>query len=860
MTPADVGAPAGLGWTREWTERVDAGLRACLDQAGGSGAEASSGGIALVALGSYARAELCPASDVDLLLLHDGRPHRDLETLVRAICYPLWDAGLSVGHAVRTPKDAVRAAGDRIDTATALIDRRLVAGDAGLLDELGERTARWLRKAGPGLLERLAAADAERHARAGDQAGLLEPELKDGAGGLRDLQSLRWAAGCLLGEPTLDALVGARYLGAADRRELAEANEVLLGARCALHLARDGGKPGRPGGDTDRLRLDLQDDVAGLLDLGDGDALLHRGNLAMRAVAHVHGRAWPLLLNDARGGRRRRKAGPKVAADGVLLVDGFVELDPQARISEDPSLALRACAVAAREGTHLGRASSMRLRRELEQAGKLAWDARSREALLELLRSGPRALPVLADADHVGLLGALLPDWERVRGRPQRNAFHRFALDLHGFQAVAELTRIAAGALDERHARIWGELSDRDVLLLAALLHDVGKAWEGDHSVVGSGIAASWLRHMGFSEERAATVARLVLHHLLLPDTATRRDLDDEAEIARVAAEVGDVETLDGLYLLSLADARATGPAAWSPWKDQLMADLHRRARRVLDGRAAGTDTPETLLQEARRRLGDAGAEVQERELQALLTGLPRRYLRAADAQQVVEHATLLLPLPGPGELRAHVRPGKADGTVVLSVVAADRRGLVADLAGVLAGHGATVLDARAFTRADGIALDWFVVRPAKQQAELAWDQVIDDLRRAADGRYDVEGHVARRERRRDVRPRVAPLMDEVEVRIERADDGSLRIEVHGPDAPGVLYRLARVLADQGLDLVGARVGTLGPEVRDVFFVRSPEQPVDHAMLAALLTDAGGWPAEMLPQPPARRRRATPAA
>ncbi|HWH31823.1 MAG TPA: HD domain-containing protein, partial [Egibacteraceae bacterium] len=610
MRPADVTAPAGPQWARAWTALLDAGLSASLEAVG-----QAAGGVALVALGSYARGEVCPSSDVDLLLLHDGRPQRDLEGVVRTVCYPLWDGGLSVGHAVRTPKDAVRAAGERIDTSTALVDRRLVAGDIGLADELGERAGRWLRKAGPGLLERLAAADAERHARAGSHAGMLEPDLKDGAGGLRDLQSLRWAAACLLGDATLDALVGARYLGAADRRELAEANAVLLATRCALHLVRDGGRPGRPGGDADRLRLDTQDEVAAALGDADGDALLHRVNLAMRVVAHVHGRAWPLLLSDARGGRRRRKAPARRAGDGIAVLDGFVELDPEARLSDDPSLPLRACAVAAAEGTHLGRASAMRLRRELEGHPGLPWDEPGRRALLDLLRQGPRALPVLADADHVGLLNALLPEWERVRGLPQRNPFHRFALDLHGFQAVAELTRVAAGELDERHARLWRELPDPDVLLLAALLHDVGKAWDGDHSVVGAGVAARWLAHMGFDSGRIATVATLVRHHLLLPDTATRRDLDDEDEIAGVAAAVGSVEVLDGLYLLSLADARATGPSAWSAWKDQLMAQLHRRARRVLDGRAARTDTPETLLEEARRRLG-GGTELREEELQ----------------------------------------------------------------------------------------------------------------------------------------------------------------------------------------------------------------------------------------------------
>jgi [protein-PII] uridylyltransferase len=844
MNPGDVRAAPGVGWSRAWAALLDEQLRGWLETAGG-------GGVALVALGSYARMEPCPASDVDLLLLHDGRPQRDLEELVRSICYPLWDAGLSVGHAVRTPKDAVRAAGERIDTATALIDRRLVAGEAGLLDDLAARTTRWLKRAGASLVLSLAKADAERHDRAGAQAGLLEPDLKDGAGGLRDLQSLRWAAACILGEPTLDALVGARYLGAPDHGDLAEANATLLAVRGALHLSGPRDRRPAPGGDTDRLRLDQQDEVARLLGWGDGDELLKRVGLAMRLVAHVHARTWPLLLQDARGGRRRKRTPPKEVAPGVLIADGMVELDAGVSVAGDPAVALRACAVAAAESTHFGRATTMRLRRELAGVDPLPWTAASREAFLDLLRRGSAALPVFADADHVGLLQALFPEWERVRGRPQRNPFHRFALDLHALHAVAELSRITRGDLDERHTRLWRELGDPDALLLAAFLHDVGKAWEGDHSEVGAEVVLRWLDHMGLEPERAAWVSRLVLLHLLLPDTATRRDLDDEQEIARVAELVADTDTLDGLYLLSLADGRATGPSAWSPWKDGLMADLHRRARRVLDGRSATADTPDSLLREARRRLGAEGDTLAQGELEALLNGLPRRYLRTADAPQLLAHTALLLPLPGPGELRARARPGTAEGTAVLSIVAGDRRGLIADCAGVLAGSGLTVLDARAFTRADGVALDWFIVRPG----DAPWEQVIDDLRRAAAGHLDVAAFVARRERRRDVRPRQRPQEDEVEVRMEAGDtaERTLRIEVRGADAPGVLYRLARVIADQGLDLVGARVSTLGLEVRDVFFTRMGEKEPDRAMLAALLTDAAGWPVDVLP--PAGRGR-----
>jgi [protein-PII] uridylyltransferase len=850
MDLASVRTAPGLPWSRTWSAQLDERLREWLRAAG------AEGGVALVALGSYARMELCPASDIDLLLLHDGRPQRDLEELVRSICYPLWDAGLSVGHAVRTPKDAVRAAGDRIDTATALIDRRLVAGDAGLLDDLAARTARWLKRAGGTLVLSLANADAERHDRAGAQAGLLEPDLKDGAGGLRDLQSLRWAAACILGEPTLDALVGARYLGAPDHGDLAEANATLLAVRTALPLSAPSERRLAPGGDTDRLRLDLQDDVARLLGWGDGDALLKRLGLAMRLVSHVHARTWPLLLQDARGGRRRRRTPAKEVAPGVLLADGLVELAPEVSLADDPSAALRACAVAAAEATHFSRATTMRLRRELHGIGPLPWNDASRAAFVELLRSGSAALPVLADADHVGLLQALFPEWERVRGRPQRNPFHRFALDLHAFHAVAELCRIARGDLDERHTRVWRELDDQDALLLAALLHDVGKAWEGDHSEVGAEVVLRWLGHMGLEPVRAEWVAKLVRLHLLLPDTATRRDLDDEREITRVAELVEDTDTLDGLYLLSLADGRATGLSAWSPWKDGLMADLHRRARRVLDGRSATSASPDSLLQEARRRLGAEGQTLAQGELEALLAGLPRRYLRTADPQQLLAHTALLLPLPGPGELRARARPGATADTAVLTIVAGDRRGLIADCAGVLAGYGLTVLDARAFTRADGVALDWFTVRPG----DAPWEQIVDDLRRAAAGKFDVAGHVARRERRRDVRPRQRPAEEEVEVRMEAGDPGArtLRIEVRGADAPGVLYRLARVIADQGLDLVGARVSTLGLEVRDVFFTRMGETEPDRAMLAALLTDAAGWPVDVLPPPGRGRPHADP--
>lgn len=840
-----VNAHPGPEWCREWTAAVDATVR------DGLAALGTERGVAVVALGGYARRELCPASDVDLLLLHDGWSGRELEGLVEKLCYPLWDAGLSVGHGVRTAKEAVRAAGDRVDSATALADRRLVAGDVGLLDDLASRAGRWLRRKAGWVLSSLDESDAARRADAGPHAGMLEPDLKAGSGGLRDIHSLRWAAACLLGEVGLDPLVGARYLHASERRELAEAESVLLEARCGLHLVQ--GPQGR-GAPRERLRLDLQDEVAERLGAEDADHLLHRVGLAMRVVAHLHGRSWPRLLADGRGGRRRRQPSSRVLDEGVWLDDGLVAVAGDHSLAADHSLGMRAVAAAARHRTHLDRRSAARLRRATTELGALTWSGAAREALVTALHRGRQALPVFADADQIGLMTAYLPQWPVLRGRPQRNPVHRYDLDTHGWEALAELVAVSAGSVDERHQALWEGLDAPEAALLAAWLHDVGKAWPGDHSAVGGQVAEEWVSHMGFAPAIAARVRSLVEHHLLLADVATRRDLDDQAELTRVAEAVGDLETLDALYLISLADGRATGPAATSAWRDWLLDELHGRVRALLAGEGASLRAaigPEAATSEARRRLADEPAELEA--LDELLPLCPSRYLLAADGAQLAAHVRLIsqggagsrwpshgAPAAGQVALRAAVREGPAEDTAVLDVAASDRLGLMADCAGVLAAHGVGVLEARAFTTADGLALDWFVV---DGDAADDWTAVIRALGDVGAGELDVDAQVARRERRRDVRPPVH--LPEVAVRITPAqepDEDATRIEVRGPDSPGILYRLAHTLAARGLDVAGSRVATLGDEARDVFFVKPFDVSGELEALSDELRAAAAWP------------------
>ena len=807
-----------------WSRRVDAAIKANMNTL------PHRGGMALVALGSYARDSLCPASDIDLLLLHDGWGNKALQALVQAVCYPLWDAGRSVGHSVLTAREAVQGAGQAIERATSLIDRRFVAGDHGLLDDLSARMRRWLRRHRSTVMSDLADADRRRHARDGPEPGMLEPDLKNSAGGLRDIDSLRWAAACLLGEPTLDALVGARYLAAVEHRELREAAATLWEARCALHLALGAT---RPAYGVDVLRLDVADEVAGRLGHRSADQTLRQIGLAMRAVRHVHGRTWPRLLNDARHGRRRRGVISMAIEPDLLLIDGLVEVAPGIDVTADQSLPLRAVAAAAARATHIGRSTSEALRRGIAESQPLGWNQSARTALLRLLGQGRGGIPAFADADRLGIFEAMLPGWSHVRGHPQRNPYHRYDVDTHQVHAVAELVDIAGGALDPRHAVISERLSAPDVVLLGTFLHDIGKPWPGDHSVAGAKRAERWVLHMGFSSSYATRVAQLVRHHLLLPEVATGRDLDDPDEIRRVAELVSNTETLDALLLLSLADARATGPSAYSAWKDNLLNELHARVRIHLTRGPAGWDRlagPDVVAEDARRI---AGAQ----PVNTLLSGMDRRYLLAATAEQVAAHVQLADT--GRHTLRASWRDGPTSNTAVITIVAPDRRGLVADCAGVVAGYGVAVHEARAFTRDDGVAFDWFVIgaRDRATGVPVAPDAIIDALHRLGEGTIDVRELVAQRERRPD--ERLTTMITAVEITVSPSRPVS-RIEVRAPDTPGVLYGIARMIADANLDLAGARASTLEGEVRDIFFITDADRPALEAVAADLRAEPWG--------------------
>ncbi len=505
-------------------------------------------GAALVAVGGYGRAELSPGSDIDLYLLHD--PGVDVSGLAERIWYPIWDSGLKLGHAVRTVKDTLALAADDLDTATAVLTARHVAGDPKFAEELRDKGLALWQKRSKRWLAEMDLRVTERHERAGEVAFLLEPDLKDGRGGLRDVHAIRWAeaAGMTL-------LPG-------DDEAIAEAYAVVLGTRVELHR--------RTGRTSDRLLLEEQDAVAEALGHRDADQLMRVLSTAARTIAWVSDDLWARVQSSLEGPIRRRLWRDKDVAPGVVFREGVVGLAAGADPSNDPNLVLRVAVVAARNEARIERAALDRLTESAPLP--TPWGEETRRLFVDLFLAGRGAVEVVETLDQRGLWEPILPEWGHIRCRPQRNAYHRFTVDRH----LAETAANAAAVADR--------VERADLLAMGALLHDIGKGRPGDHTEVGIEMVATMAPRMGFDAADTATIQTMVREHLLLPDIATRRDLSDDGTIAYVADRAGDLTTLNLLHALTEADSLATGSAAWGPWKEELVGVLVDRVASVLSG------------------------------------------------------------------------------------------------------------------------------------------------------------------------------------------------------------------------------------------------------------------------------------
>jgi [protein-PII] uridylyltransferase len=685
----------------------------------------SGDGLALVAVGGLARRECAPHGDLDLVLLHAGQAGVDV--IAEKVWYPIWDARVSLDHSVRTVDEAVEVAGTDVKAALGMLDARLVAGDARLLAQLRERVSRQWRQDALRTLPALREVSERRWEAHGELAFLLEGDVKEARGGLRDVGVLR----------------GIGYAGVADaaRPVVRAAQRWLLDVRDALHTAT--------GRRVDRMLAQDRAEVAHLLDLPGPDDVLRRVTDAARTVAYAVDDAWRAVDGWRQGRPARGRAPRNPIARDVVEQNGEAVLARAAVTPRpDPGLALRVAAAAARARLPIAR-PTLEWLAEFGSPLPTPWPAPARDALLTLLGAGDRLVPTWEACDRYGLVTRWLPEWARVRSLPQHNPVHRFTVDRH----LVETARAAAS-----YAR---EVPRPDLLALCALLHDIGKGLPGDHSVVGASVAASAAARMGLPADDVAVVERVVRLHLLLPETATRRDLADPVTVRAVADAVGDVDTLTILYALARADAAATGPPAWSSWKGRLVAELVDRVAHALD------------------------------------TGqIPR--MPALAAPLVVG------PLPSVRVSRDRV-----------AVTATNHPGLLAAVAGCLSLHRLDVVAADVSTY-NGTARVVCGMQP-RYGGEPESQLLAGDLRRAATGELDVATRLAARERSAR-RP-----ADTADPRIVwQPATGAAVLELRATDSPGLLYRVADALAGTGAQVRAARISTLGGEVVDAFYLVGP--------------------------------------
>ncbi|GGF39021.1 bifunctional uridylyltransferase/uridylyl-removing enzyme [Marmoricola endophyticus] len=684
-------------------------------------------GVALVAVGGYGRGELATYSDLDVVLvLDDGvEPGQ----WAGDVWYPLWDSGAAIDHSVRTLSEMSTAAVGDVRVALGLLDARHLAGDPTITLRLRTALHNDWRKEARARLPQLREVVGDRVSVTGELAHAAVPDLKESTGGLRDATVLK-------------ALV-ASWLVDVPHTELEGARTRLLDVRDALHEVA--------GRATDRVAPEYWSDMAKVLGLEDDTTLQRSTRAAGRRITHLSRLTWSraeAALSRPRTSAVRRPDLQRVAP-GVAVSRGEVVLQRDARVAADPMLLLRAAAEAAERGLVLSPTTSARLVREAPALPD-PWPAEARDLLVRLLAAGPGLLPVWETLDETGAIDTFLPEWEQVRLLPHASVVHRWTVDRHLVQTCIE----AAGLI--RRAR------RPDVLMVAALLHDIGKGGLVEHSVAGEPIARRVATRMGFAAREVDLVGQLVRRHLLLPEVATTRDPDDPATLTQVTAVVPDREVLDLLATLTEADARATSDQAWTSWRAGLVHSLHRRAAASL---TEGEDP------------------VPEEEHDFEVPGKVRR-----DPSSVF------------------VQVDDSDDGAQVTVISGDRVGLLADAAAMLALQRVSVRAARARVVDDVCLSLWQVADTGLDESVLL--QRLENI---------VEGRLDARERLSRLTPaRIEPT---VAVRPE-ASDVSTVIEVRAEDRPGVLFTVCRALADAGVAVRSMHVTTLGPQAIDVFYVQ----------------------------------------
>ncbi len=832
--------------------------------------------VAVVATGGYGRSMLAPFSDIDLLFLAPEHPSPATLRVVGYMLYFMWDLGLKVGHATRSISQCLADSESDLTIRTSLLDARLLTGDPTLFADFQTAFQQAAKTSGPALF--VAGKQAERqarHKRFGESAFLVEPNIKEGRGGLRDLQTQYWMVRAAYGAYTPNELVAGviALLEPQELRRLRRSWDFLWTVRFHMHYIS--------GRSEDRLTFDLQPVVGARMGytrhgVQDGvERFMRHYFLTARDVTRLTLVLEPVVLRHALG-----EPAVQVETDRALLEAGFVLADGQIMpgrpddFAHEPIRMLRMLHLARARRLKLHPLAIRALIRHERAAITLRNDPEAGDIFLDLLcgqnpDGRPDGAHWLAILNEAGIIGRMLPDWARVVGQMQFDTYHIFTVDEHTIEAVRILNALERGKLADVAPIASGlieNLQSRRALYMAMLLHDVAKGRGGDHSILGAEIATQVCPQFGLNVEETETVSWLVLHHLLLSHTAFKRDIDDPKTIFDIAEAIQSPERLKLLLVLTVADMRAVSSKVWNAWKATLLRDLYARVAEVLAG---GLSTTERDVRVKRARaavdeiLQAANWNDTDRAFFAGL-GYPGYWL-SFDPETHVRHARLVRDAEARGApLTVVTEPSHARAVTEITVYATDHPGLFSRIAGALAVAGASIVDARIHTMTNGCALDTFWVQDAAggafdQPHRIAKLAVLVEQALSGSLRLDNEipklgqALIGRRMRAIHVPPRV--VVD------NRASNSYTVLEVNGRDRPGLLHDVTSAISEQGLQIGSAHVTTYGVRAVDVFYVKDifglkiendrKLAGLKDALLAALCE--GDEPAAPAPMRPSRR-------
>ncbi|MCX6436437.1 MAG: [protein-PII] uridylyltransferase [Actinobacteria bacterium] len=698
--------------------------------------------VAIAAVGGFGRGELSPGSDLDIVIIHTGSiAEKELSELVNKILYPLWDKNVKIDHSVRTRSEMRDAADSDLKVALGLLDIRLVCGNPDLVAAVQFDALESWRKKSKSRLPELEQSLLERHQRVGELAYLLEPDLKEARGGLRDITALR--------------AIHRSSVIAVPIERISVAESILANVREALHVVS--------GRDKDRLLFQEQDKVAEHLGYADADALMSDVAQAARSVDYLLDSTWYRIKHKGRDGAGRflKRVRSTPLSRDITISNKEVVISVDADFALDPVIGLRAAASAAQLGLPISMDSLERLSESLSGGiGLLTnpWPRDARENLITLIGAGSSMVQIFEALDQEEIIFHWIPEWRAVRSLPQRNVLHRHTVDRHMVE-----TAVQAAALTRQVHR-------PDILLFSALFHDIGKGTEEDHSDRGERLIEPLAKRIGFSGEDVETIKLLVKHHLLLSATATRRDLDDPATIASVVEVIPNLQVLELLHALSIADGEATGRAAWTDWKASLVTELVKRVALAITDNTVALQ-PE--LTEEQRTKADSGA---------LAVSIEDR-----------------------------------DSVYAIEIVVPDKTGLLSIVAGVLNLMRLDVRSARTKSHGNSAVMEWIVI-PDPHAPTLTVKNLHHELEEALRNRSSLAARIEERIEAYAQLPTIPVPDPVVETFLDAATDATI-IEVRSHDRPALLFGIGDTITRSNIDIRSAIVTTLGAEAIDTLYV-----------------------------------------